>query len=294
MLVPAKAEPPAYRVFLSGGLAAMAGAGVSHPLDVAKVRLQVSAVPLSMVSTLKLVYAEDGVRRGLYRGLSASLTRQALYSSVRFGMYDIIKTKVGTSPQAPLWLKIFAGSLAGGIGAAAASPFDLTLVRMQADARLKPAERRNYRNVFDGVARIVREEGARALWRGVLPTTVRAMVVTASQFAAYDQIKEEVLRRAWMRDGVATHLLCAFTAGFISSVASNPIDVIKTRMMNAPKGEYAGVVDCTVRTVKEGGALALYKGFTPTFVRQAPYVVVMFVVLEQLKKGFAWIDRAEL
>lgn len=64
--------------------------------------------------------------------------------------------------------------------------------------------------------------------------------------------------------------------------------------MNAPKGVYSGMVDCAVKTVREpGGMLNLYKGFVPTFVRQAPYVVVMFVTLEQTKRFFAWFDGAE-
>jgi len=39
-----------------------------------------------MARTLVLVYKDNGVAKGLYSGLSASLVRQAVYSSVRFGM----------------------------------------------------------------------------------------------------------------------------------------------------------------------------------------------------------------
>jgi len=58
--------------------------------------------------------------------------------------YDEIKLLFSRDPQPPFWLKLFAGSAAGGIGAMTASPFDLALVRMQADGRLPAGQRRNY------------------------------------------------------------------------------------------------------------------------------------------------------
>ena len=240
-----------------------------------------------------LVYKENGMAKGLYRGLSASLLRQAVYSSTRFGVYDYLKRTVVSTPQVPFWLKILSGSLAGGIGAAVASPFDLTLVRMQADGRLPLEQRRNYKHVVDGVVRITREEGPRALFIGVGPTTVRAIIITASQFAFYDQIKEEIIERKILQDGFPAHFVSAFCAGFVSSVTSNPVDVVKTRLMNSAEGVYRGAFDCAVKTVSEGGSMALYKGFLPTFVRQAPYVITMFITLEQIKRVFAWIDSRQ-
>ena len=71
---------------------------------------------------------------------------------------------------------------------------------------------------------------------------------------------------------------------------SNPFDVIKTRVYNAAPGTFKNPIDCLVKTVKESGPLALYKGLLPTFIRQAPYVVVMFMTNEQMKELFAWID----
>lgn len=44
----------------------------------------------------------------------------------------------------PLWQKAVCGLTAGGLGALVGSPADLTLIRMQADTNLPPAERRNY------------------------------------------------------------------------------------------------------------------------------------------------------
>lgn len=210
-------------------------------------------------------------------------------------MYDSINSSFKQmngpdSKELPLWQKVVSGIVAGAIGAAVGNPADVAMVRMQADGRLPIEQRRNYKNVVDGLVRIGREEGIAALWNGVVPTVARAMVVTASQFAAYDQIKESLLGTGYFSDNPVTHFTSGFLAGFVASCTSNPVDVIKTRIMNMNPGQYSGPIDCTVKTVQAEGVLALYKGFVPTFVRQAPFVIVTFVTLEQIKKFFQYID----
>ena len=54
----------------------------------------------------------------------------------------------------PLWQKAAAGLTAGGLGALVGSPADLTLIRMQADATLPLASRRNYKGVGDAMVRL--------------------------------------------------------------------------------------------------------------------------------------------
>jgi len=235
---------------------------------------------------------------GLFSGVSATMLRQTLYSTTRMGLYDILKTKwtQDNGGVLPLHRKIAAGLIAGGVGAAVGNPADVAMVRMQADGRLPLAERRNYRSVGDAIGRMARDEGVRSLWRGSSLTVNRAMIVTASQLATYDQAKEAILaRRGPGADGLATHVAASFTAGLVAAAASNPVDVVKTRMMNmkvAPGAPppYAGAVDCALKTVRSEGPMALYKGFIPTVMRQGPFTVVLFVTLEQVRKVFKGVE----
>ncbi|CAI0419903.1 unnamed protein product [Linum tenue] len=191
----------------------------------------------------------------------------------------------------PLPKKISAGLIAGAIGAAVGNPADLAMVRMQADGRLPAAQRRNYTSVVDAIARMSRQEGIGSLWRGSAMTVNRAMLVTASQLASYDQFKETILEKGVMGDGLGTHVTASFAAGFVAAVVSNPVDVIKTRVMNmkvdaGKAAPYAGALDCAIKTVRAEGPMALYKGFVPTISRQGPFTVVLFVTLEQVRKLF--------
>uniref|UniRef100_A0A803MCI3 Uncharacterized protein n=2 Tax=Chenopodium quinoa TaxID=63459 RepID=A0A803MCI3_CHEQI len=227
----------------------------------------------------------------MFSGVSATVLRQTLYSTTRMGLYEILKTK-WTDPQTgslTLGRKIAAGLVAGGIGAAVGNPADVAMVRMQADGRLPPSQRRNYKSVVEAIQRMVKDEGITSLWRGSSLTVNRAMLVTASQLASYDQIKESIIDRGVMKDGLGTHVTASFAAGFVAAVVSNPVDVIKTRVMNmkVASGEtapYNGALDCALKTVRSEGIMALYKGFIPTISRQGPFTVVLFVTLEQVRK----------
>ena len=64
-----------------------------------------------------------------------------------------------------------------------------------------------------------------------------------------------------------------------------PLDVMKTRLMNAPPGKYNSLVDCFKDIVKVGPS-GLFKGFIPAFIRLGPHTILMFIFLEQLKQRF--------
>ena len=61
--------------------------------------------------------------------------------------------------------KMLMGIIAGGTGAVVGTPAEISLIRMTADGRLPPESRRGYKNVFDALFRITREEGIATLWR---------------------------------------------------------------------------------------------------------------------------------
>ncbi len=65
---------------------------------------------------------------------------------------------------------------------------------MTSDGNLPVDQRRNYKNVFDALFRIFREEGLFTMWRGAIPTMGRAMVVNAAQLASYSQAKQLILQ----------------------------------------------------------------------------------------------------
>merc|ERR1719461_1378511 len=170
--------------------------------------------------------------KGLYAGLSAAMTRQFTYGTIRLGLYDVLRDWAAGPGGTPNVLqKMACGVCAGGIATALCCPVEVALVRMQADGAKPPDQRRGYRNVFDAWASVVREEGFFTLWRGVVPTVFRGMVVSMTQLATYDQAKE-VVGRVGLPPGVLQHLTASLISGVVYCFASLPLDVVKSRVQS--------------------------------------------------------------
>lgn len=255
-----------------------------------------------MLRTGAMVLGKEGAF-GLYKGLSASLLRQATFIGTKFGTYDVLKAtmrkynnggdNVKEDESLPFYQFVACGIGAGAMGAVVGNPADLAMVRMQADGRLPEHLRRNYTNGLNAMFRVAKDEGVFALWRGSGPTVNRAMIVTASQMAVYDKSKNTILEvTPSLGNGLVTQTMASFAAGVVAALTSNPIDLAKSRLMSMKADEktgkmpYAGTFDCLIKTVRSEGVGALYKGLVPTTARQVPLNVVRFVSVEYFKKFF--------
>ncbi|CAD5224395.1 unnamed protein product [Bursaphelenchus xylophilus] len=273
-----------------GGLAGAGGAMVTHPLDLIKVHLQTQQTKIALPTLVKQVYRSDGIS-GFYNGLTASVLRQMTYSLSRFAVYEGVKKQVddGKGPM-PFYQKVALAGFSGAIGGFVGQPADLVNVRMQNDMKLPAAERRNYKHAFDGIYRIHTEEGFKVLFNGVTMCVARAVLMTIGQLSFYDQVKQVLMAKFNAPDTVYTHLFSSFLAASAATVLTQPMDVLKTRMMNAKPGEFKGPVDCFIFTAKTGPT-AFYKGFVPAFVRLAPHTILMLVFFEQLRLRFGYLPE---
>ncbi|KAM9363559.1 mitochondrial dicarboxylate carrier [Symphorus nematophorus] len=269
-----------------GGLASCGAACCTHPLDLIKVHLQTQQeVKKRMMGMAIHVVKTDGLL-ALYNGLSASLCRQMSYSLTRFAIYETVRDMMGSTSQGPMpfYQKVLLGAFGGFTGGFVGTPADMVNVRMQNDMKLPPELRRNYKHAIDGLFRVFREEGMRKLFSGATMASSRGALVTVGQLACYDQAKQLVLGTGMMGDNILTHFLSSFIAGGCATFLCQPLDVLKTRLMSS-KGEYTGVTHCLRETAKLG-PLAFYKGLVPAGIRLVPHTVLTFIFLEQLKKYF--------
>merc|ERR1719384_1051848 len=182
------------------------------------------------------------------------------------------------------------GMSAGATGAFVGTPAEVALIRMTSDGNLPAEQRRNYKSVFDAILRIFREEGLSALWRGAIPTMGRAMVVNAAQLASYSQAKQGILETGYIQDGIFCHFLASMFSGLVTTIASMPVDIAKTRLQSMKyidgKPEYKGAADVLAKVIKNEGFFSLWKGFTPYYFRLGPHTVLTFIFLEQMNKQY--------
>ncbi|XP_015510575.1 solute carrier family 25 member 16 isoform X1 [Neodiprion pinetum] len=83
---------------LCGGFAGAVAQSVSYPLDVTRRRMQLAMMnPAThkfgsgMVATMKLIYLENGIIKGLYRGMSINYLRAVPMVAVSFATYELMK-----------------------------------------------------------------------------------------------------------------------------------------------------------------------------------------------------------
>jgi dicarboxylate transporter 10 len=173
-------------------------------------------------------------------------------------------------------------STSGFLGGIAGNPADVLNVRMQHDASLPQAERRNYKNAVDGLIRMVREEGSKSLWKGVWPNSMRAVLMTASQLASYDGFKRLILKHTSLKDNLTTHFTSSLMAGFVATTICSPVDVIKTRIMSSTENK--GIAILLKDIYRAEGLGWMFRGWVPSFIRLGPHTIATFIFLEQHKK----------
>lgn len=291
------------------GSAACVADLATFPFDVAKVRLQVMVeVPIAaavtsiegsgiatltatagpqfkgLFGTMEYLARTEGPK-SLYGGIGPGLQRQCIFASLRIGFYDSIKDFYSSllpfdqaNYSTIMTTRILSGVTSGAMAITVAQPTDVVKVRMQAKSGIK------YHSSLHAYRTIYRREGLAGLWSGLGPNVARNSIVNAAELVCYDTIKDLLMRQLRMQDHLGTHFLSAFSAGFVATIVASPIDVIKTRIMNARAGTYTGVLDCGRKLFNENGMAAFYKGFTPSFMRMGSWNVVMFVTYEQLKQ----------
>ncbi|XP_027758801.1 mitochondrial uncoupling protein 3 isoform X1 [Empidonax traillii] len=295
-LKPPEVPPTTAMKFVSAGMAGCIADLCTFPLDTAKVRLQIQGevrIPRTISSveyrgvlgTLSTMVRMEGPR-SLYSGLAAGLQRQMSFASIRIGLYDSVKqlyTPKGAE-NTGLAARLLAGCTTGAVAVACAQPTDVVKVRFQASGAMLDGARR-YSGTVDAYRTIAREEGVRGLWRGTLPNIARNAIINCGELVTYDLLKDVLLRTRLMADNVPCHFVAAFGAGFCATVVASPVDVVKTRYMNASPGQYRNALSCLLALLMQDGLAGLYKGFIPSFLRLGSWNVVMFVSYEQLQRA---------
>ncbi|KAM9398695.1 mitochondrial brown fat uncoupling protein 1 [Salvelinus alpinus] len=287
--------PPTLGVkLLSAGSAACIADLVTFPLDTAKVRLQIQGEKVAseatkgiryrgVFGTISTMIRTEGPR-SLYNGLVAGLQRQMCFASIRIGFYDNVKNFYsGGSDTANIGIRILAGCTTGAMAVSFAQPTDVVKVRFQAQVNLTGVARR-YTGTMQAYKHIFNHEGIRGLWKGCLPNITRNALVNCTELVTYDLIKEAILRHNLLSDNLPCHFASAFGAGFVTTCIASPVDVVKTRYMNSPPGQYKSAINCAWTMATKEGPTAFYKGFVPSFLRLGSWNVVMFVSFEQLKR----------
>lgn len=179
--------------YAAGAFAGIANSVISGPIEHVRIRLQTQphgaarlySGPLDCVRKLS---AHEGVLKGLYRGEAVTILREAQAYGVWFLAFeymmnaDAARNKVDRK-SIPSYKIAFYGGLAGEALWLSSYPFDVVKSKMQSDGFGKDMK---YKSMSDCFRQTYRGEGLRGFWKGITPTLLRAMPVSAGTFAVVE------------------------------------------------------------------------------------------------------------
>ncbi len=273
------------------GVAGVLGLLVVYPIESLKTIIQLKGEAGNKPSTYgayKEVRKTSGLS-SLYKGLPAAVLRQFFFSAIRVGLYfnaaDFIKAR--KKKDTLTILESTASSLgAATVGISAVMPFDVIFVRFQAENALPPEQKRGYTSLGNAMSRIIKEEGAGTLWRGLFPAIARAMALNFGMLVPYDKCKALLAPYfGWTR---TNFLVSAAIAGFGAAVCCVPFDNAKVRLQKmrlGPDGKmpYKGVADCFMKIVRKEGLVRLWSGFVPFYMFVAPHSMITLLFSDTLR-----------
>ena len=273
-----------------GGTAGTIAISTVYPLETVKTIIQMQSEAGSKATFAKVVKERAGTEGlgTLYRGLPAACCRQFFFASLRIGLFYNYSDYIKSSKHRPMTLlESTIGSLAtGAIGISAVMPFDVIFVRFQADTAVPVAQRRGYTSLGNAMSRIIKEEGAGTLWRGIIPAIGRAMALNLGMLVPYEKCK--AFFQPTLGYTRTNYLLSSAIAGFGASFCSLPFDNAKVKMQKmkaGPDGKmpYKGLFDCMVKTAKKEGVRGLWAGFLPFYAVIAPHSMLTLIISDALR-----------
>ncbi|OWR43087.1 mitochondrial 2-oxodicarboxylate carrier [Danaus plexippus] len=188
------ANTPAPVTFALAGL----GSGITeallvNPFEVVKVTLQsnkalAAQVPSTWTVTRQIV-RENGLGfRGLNKGLTATMARNGIFNMVYFGFYHSVKGYLPEceDPLLEFGRKVAIGFTSGVLGSCVNIPFDVAKSRIQGPQPTPGVIK--YSSTTNAILLVYREEGFRALYKGLLPKVLRLGPGGAIMLVVYDYV----------------------------------------------------------------------------------------------------------
>ncbi|KAK3917627.1 Mitochondrial glutamate carrier 1 [Frankliniella fusca] len=180
----------------------------------------------------------------------------------------------------PLVREMIAGGSAGACQIVITTPMELLKIQMQDAGRVAAAAKLagkevKHTSAMELTRNLLRERGIFGLYRGIGATGLRDVTFSVIYFPLFARLNALGPRK---NDGSGEAVFwCSFlsgcAAGSFAALAVNPMDVVKTRLqaINPVEGAaYNGVVDCILKTLKNEGPLAFFKGGACRMIVIAP------------------------
>ncbi|CAO2658688.1 Nn.00g064110.m01.CDS01 [Neocucurbitaria sp. VM-36] len=214
-----------------------------------------------------------------------------------------LAVKVSQLPDGPV--NALCGASAGVASGIVTCPLDVIKTRLQAQGSFRPRKytgptRAVYKGLT-GTARVIWvEDGIRGLYRGLGPMLLGYIPTWAVYMSTYEATKDFLnpqMENKWL-----ARTLASITAGGCSTLVTNPIWVVKTRLMSQvssraseehrPPWHYKNTFDAFRKMYAKEGIGSFYSGLTPALLGLT-HVAIQFPLYEFLKMKFTGLEMGQ-
>lgn len=185
----------------------------------------------------------------------------------------------------PFVYQFAAGAVAGVSEILVMYPLDVVKTRVQLQTGAGTGADA-YSGMLDCFRKIIRNEGASTLYRGITAPILMEAPKRATKFAANEKWGEfyrNAFGQAKMTQGLS--VLTGATAGATESFVVVPFELVKIRLQDkANASKYNGMIDVVMKTVKQEGVLAMYQGMESTMWRHILWNAGYFGCIHQVRQ----------
>lgn len=282
-----------------------------YPIDTVKTRMQ-SYVAIrdhaSVFHTARTIVSTEGLS-ALWRGVSAVALSAGPAHALYFATYErvcafltrslsnpptVLNSDRASHSQSPQTNHVnpvataLAGACATVVNDGIMTPMDVVKQRMQITSRSGGG----YSSVWHCMRNVYVHHGLSAFFAGYKATLLMNVPFTAAYFTCYELAKRLILDLRQIDDrhfSASSHCVAGAFAGAIASAATNPLDVVKTRLQT--QGEvgarrYRGLVDALRVIRDEEGFPGLMRGVRPRVLFHMPAAAVCWTTYEFCKHVF--------
>jgi solute carrier family 25 citrate transporter 1 len=140
---------------------------------------------------------------------------------------------------------------------------------------------KRFKSAWHATKTLVAERGfVHALYRGYVSTTAKQMGTTSVRLGSYNIMKDYGKKHNWPDNTFVDFGKGAF-AGIVTTYATQPIDVVKTRAQSV---KHEGIIECTKSIWQEAGLRGFWRGTVMRLGRTVLAGGILFTSYEQVVK----------
>ncbi|XP_049868709.1 mitochondrial glycine transporter-like isoform X3 [Pectinophora gossypiella] len=282
---------PVFKAFLAGSFSGTFSTILFQPLDLVKTRLQnpgqhvVAATVNGRIQPGMITIFASIVRQehivGLWRGMVPSIARCVPGVGLYFSSLHWLKAKLGKtrnqdlSPLEAITLGVVARTMSG------VALIPITVIKTRYESGVY-----KYNSLGGALKAIYRAEGLRGLSCGLGPTLARDAPFSGLYLMFYTQTKQAVPKE-WLQSPTASsivHFSCGVVAGIAASLATNPADVLKTKMQLYPD-KFPNTFSAAVYIHQTYGVRGYFKGAVPRMLRRTLMAAMAWTVFEEITRS---------